>query len=278
MRIHLVNYEEALGYNGILSKYAYAMMRGLAEMGHEVSVSAKPMTGVDINHHINYQSYVHKPGTRNSLQITHITDDAKLESVTNGMKTADVGICFSKETEKQLKGIGKLYTVLPAHDMLKQRPLVISILTNVYPNGCKREKMFIELLKTLDPEKFVFLIMGKDWANTLDRCKPGFAMEYTTEFVPEQYDRILKMSDYSLYFGKDEGSMGILDATYARIRTIAPNGGFHKDLNITHPFDTQEELNQVFVDILKTPADDLTWSNYCKEHVKIWKKAIKERL
>lgn len=277
LKVHLVNYEEALGINGILSKYANSMERELKKLGHKVAVSSYPDTKADINHHINYYSYQHKDGTKNTLQVTHITDDDKMFMLKKGMETADLGICFSKETEKQLKKVGvkKLATVLPAHDQLKRRPIVVSILTNVYPNGCKREWMFAELLKNIDKEKFVFLIMGKGWEQTLSPfAGTGFMAEYHKEFEPKEYKRILGLSDYCLYFGEDEGSMGILDAKAAGIPVIAPPAGFHVELGVEHPFRTQKELNAIFKSLTQTPVDDWTWENYAKQHVTLWEKLL----
>ena len=274
MRINLVNYEAALGIDGILSKFAHSMEKSLAALGHTVTVSVMPLPHADVNHHINYNSYCHQPGTINTLQITHITNEDKLCNVTQGMMTADMGICLSEETQKELekKGITNLTTVYPAHDGLKRRRTVISILTNVYNDGCKREWMFAELLRNIDMDKFTFLIMGKDWEPVLTEAPSGLMVEYHHKFDAKEYKKILDRSDYCLYFGKDEGSMGILDATNAGIRCIAPNIGFHQKLEIAFPFDTQKELEAVFERITRNPVADWTWMNYCKQHEIIWKK------
>lgn len=275
MNINIVNYEEALGYDGILSKYAKTMQLYLVKLGHSVTVDSKPRKNADINHHINYESYVHLPSTKNTLMVTHITDEKKLENLKKGMKTADMGICFSHETEKELKNekIPKLTTVLPAHDSIPRRPRMIAIVTNVYPSGCKREKMFVDLLNHIDKKKYVFMIMGTGWERTLDSVVgSGFVGQYHPKFEHDTYRKILQLADYFLYFGKDEGAMSILDATYAGIPCIAPNIGFHKELNIAYPFDTQEDLENVFKKLEENPADKMTWENYCKQHIKIWEK------
>ena len=273
MKINLVNYEAALGIDGILSKYAYSMKKYLAELGHNVTVTHKPVLHTDVNHHINYYSYIHQPDTINTLQITHITNEDKLENVTRGMITADMGICLSEETQFQLEreGLAKLTTIYPAHDGLKRRRFIVSILTNVYSDGCKREGMLKELLRKIDLDKFIFLIMGKGWAPTLADAPSNLTVEYLQKFDLEEYKKILNRSDFCLYFGKDEGSMGILDATNAGIRCIAPNIGFHRKLEIAFPFDTQKELEAVFEKITHNPVADWTWMNYCKQHESIWK-------
>lgn len=277
MNINIINYEEALGYDGILSKYANAMRFELQRLGHTVTILGRPIKKADINHHINYESYVYLSGTRNTLMVTHITDEKKLETLKKGMRTADIGICFSHETEEDLKkkNILKLTTVLPAHDSIERRPRMIAIVTNVYPSGCKREKMFVNLLNHIDKKKYVFMIMGTGWERTLDSVVgTGFVGQYHPKFEHETYQKILQLADYFLYFGKDEGAMSILDATYAGIKCIAPNIGFHKELNIAYPFDTQDDLENVFKKLEENPADEMTWENYCKQHIKIWEKLL----
>jgi len=273
MKINIVNYEQALGLDGILSKYAHSMDYALTELGHEVSVMATPTPAADVNHHINYQSYVHQPGTINTLQITHITDDDRIQCVKRGMTTADYGVCFSHQTEDKLSALGieNITTILPAHDSLDRRPLIISLLTNVYPNGCKRERMFLALLKTIDVKKFVFIIMGSGWGPVLEPLlKSSVQLQLFPVFEPKAYAKILMLSDYCLYLGEDEGSMGILDAAHARVQTIAPNTGFHREIGITHPFGSQKKLNAIFQQLEHTSVDTWTWENYCKQHIKLW--------
>jgi glycosyltransferase involved in cell wall biosynthesis len=256
--MHIVNYELGLN-NGILSKYANKMAEILG-----CSVSNKPEG--EINHHINYLPYVPN-GKKNTLMITHIWEGYKLDKVKEGMKTADYGICFSDETKNFLISHGvpkkKLVTILPAHDSLPKKTIKVAITTNVYPDGCKREWMFEELLKNIDKERFHFFIMGSGWK------LPNANISYLDHFDPNEYIKILHLCDYHLYFGKDEGAMGTLDAKHVGLPTIAPEIGFVKGL-IDYPFDTQEELNKIFKDFSK--VDDWTWINYCKQHEKIWEK------
>jgi hypothetical protein len=259
--MHIVNYEEGM-YNGILSKYAYTMADILG-----ATVSNKPKKGV-INHHINYASYIPSGGI-DTVMITHIWEGWKLDKLKEVMQTAQVGICFSKETEKLLrkKGIKNLTTILPAHEgYTKVKKILIS--TNVYPDGCKREGMFYELLKNIDVSKFQFYIIGSGW--NVEGLNANIA--YLPKFEKPEYEKMLQFCDYNLYFGLDEGSMGILDAKSVGMRTIAPIQGFHRELGIDYPFTTQQELNAIFKGLEINPVGHLTWENYCKEHTKIWEK------
>lgn len=272
LNVHIVNYEEPR-YNGILSKYAYKMKEELEKLKVKVTVSNEPDPRADINHHINYRSY--KPsGTIDTLMVTHITTQEKMDSLVKGMKTAKKGICFSQDTEHYLtaKGIKNLCTILPAHDGYPRRPRRILITTNVYPDGCKREWMFYELLKHIDCTKFQFYIMGSGW--NVQGLNANIS--YLDHFEKDDYESLLNTCDYNLYFGLDEGSMGCLDAKNVGMRVIAPRVGFHRDIEVDYWFETQEELNKIFKEIEHNPAEELTWKNYAKQHLDIWKELYKQ--
>ncbi len=280
MKIHIINYEQAFN-NGILSKFAHRMYDELEKMkGIEVSIGNVPEPTADINHHINYAPYRHS-STINTLMVTHIDTPSKIANLKEGMKTADMGICMSDWTKNNLIEGGfdekKLCTILPAHDVVPRRYQIVSILTNVYPDGCKRAEMFTELAKTLDNSKWAFRIMGSGWADILTPLvAKGLQVDYFAEFDKDNHQRILESSDYNLYFGEDEGSMGLLDAKNAGLKLIAPNVGFNIDIGVDYPFHAQEELNGIFKKLSINPVEDWTWKRYINEHLKIWKKLIKQ--
>lgn len=279
LKIHLVNYEQAFN-NGILSKFARKMYDELEKIkGIEVSIGNVPEPTADINHHINYAPYRHS-STINTLMVTHIDTPSKIANLRKGMKTADMGICMSPQTMQSLVDKGfdkdKLTYVLPAHDSVPRRHQIVSILTNVYPDGCKREEMFTKLAETLDNNKWAFRIMGTGWHDILiPLVAKGLQVDYFSEFDYENHKRILETSDYNLYFGKDEGSMGVLDAKNAGLKIIAPNTGFNIDIGIDYPFDTQEELNAIFDKLNPNPVENWSWKKYTQAHLKIWKKLKK---
>jgi hypothetical protein len=279
LKIHVVNYEEGMGIKGILSKFAYKMYDELCKTGGiSASIGSAPREDVDINHHINYLQY--KPNkTKNTLMVTHIFDNYKRKALEEAMKTADLGITMSKDMQSQLIKWGfkknKLPIVLPAHDGIPRRHQIVAILTNVYPDGCKRAEMLAELAKTLDNNQWAFRIMGKDWTNILaPLVANGLQVDYFAEFDYDIHKQILESSDYCLYFGKDEGSMAILDAKNAGLKLIATNQGFHKEIGIDYPFDTQAELNAIFKKLNPNPVKDWTWRKHVDEHIKLWQKLV----
>jgi hypothetical protein len=265
MKVNIINYEQNYGINGILSKYAVKMQEELLKLNIDVKVTGAPDNS-DINHHINYRSYI-PSGQIDTLMVTHIWEGDKLESLKKGMQTAKLGICFSKETEDKFKYLGPMTTVLPAHDNIPRRKKLVYIPTNVYPDNCKREQMLLDL-----HSDFHFVIMGKGWESLLKDTK--LEHSYIARFDYTAHHQILKRADYCLYFGLDEGSMGILDATQAGVKTIAPLQGFHHEIGIDYPFDTGEELQQVFDKLAYNPVGHLTWERYVLEHLKLWQNLL----
>jgi hypothetical protein len=279
MKIRIVNYESGKN-NGILSKYAQKMKEGLKKLGHDISISPEPDPVADVNHHINYWPYKFEksPKTINTLMVTHITTETKFKALKKGMETAEAGICMSGQTKEELeeKGVKNLSVILPAHDG-HFKPKIIAILTNVYPDGCKRQWMFSELAKTIDKNKFIFFIMGTGWQPILEPLiNDGVQINYIEKFDYNSHIEILSKSEYSLYFGEDEGSMGILDSASCGLKTIAPPVGFHREIGIDYPFRTQDELNEIFRKLAENLVSEWTWDKYAKEHEKIWKQIIEK--
>jgi len=134
--------------------------------------------------------------------------------------------------------------------------------------------MFVELVNSIkDKSRFAFRIMGKDWHDILKPLvEQGLQVDYFSEFDYDTHKLILDSSDYSLYLGIDDGSMGILDSAQAGLKLIAPNVGYHQEIGIDFPFNNQEGLNEIFKNLTDDRVADWTWENYVKKHLSIWKK------
>lgn len=282
MKINIVNYEQGMN-NGILTKFAVKLDEELRKLGENSYITQTPDGKGDVTHHINYLPYKHKnsPNSLNTLMVTHIWDGNKLDAIKEGLKTA-YGICMSHDTKEKLKGwkmpANKLFRILPAHDGRARRHKVVAILTNVYPDGCKRAEMFTELCKTINYNEFAFRIMGSGWKDILvPLVAEGLQVDYFNDFDKELYERILDSSDYALYFGEDEGSMGLLDAVNAGVPTIGTYQGFHKEMGLDYVFKSQKQLNNIFSKLSKAnenPVKDWTWANYAEQHLKLWKELL----
>jgi hypothetical protein len=279
MKINICNYEQALGMDAILSKYARMIERELIDLGHEVSVSSKPEKA-DWNHHINFISYI-PSGGKDTTMITHITGDKnhsekeKIEMCREQSKTA-IGICMNKGIKDKLVKAGipenRLAVALHAHDGNPRRPKIIAICSNLYADGRKREDMFSKLFLSIKNKKgFIFRIMGNNWLPLLDKLKKkGIQVQLWQDFMGEMYQQILNTSDFLLYTGDEDSlAQSMVDAKNAGLRIIAPPNA---DLEVELPFKNQEELNSIFNKLDDNPVKDWNWSNYVKEHLKIWEK------
>jgi hypothetical protein len=274
MKVHICNYEIGLK-SGILTKYADMLVNGLIREGYDVTVSNEPDKKADVNHHINYESFRDCGGV-NTAMVTHIDTTAKLEKMKEVSKKAH-GVCMSGETKDYLEknGCKNLSVILPAANVTR-RPRIVAIMTQLYEDGRKREGMFTEMLKTVSPEDFAWNIVGEGWEHVIEQSsKDGHRILYVPHYSAEVGAGVLNSADYLLYFGKDEGAISVLDAVYAGVRVIAPEVGFHKELGIDYPFDTQEELNGIFSRLSKNRAASWTWEIYVKEHIELWKNIVK---
>lgn len=263
--ITIVNYD--WGRGGILSKYAEKMGETLKWLGEEVEVTPVPNPKSAINHHINYWPYRYKnsPTSINTLMVTHIDQAENERILLEGLRTAH-GVCFSKELSDRFHGTTVIH---PAHDGIKKKKTVY-VPTKVYVDGRKREWMFYDLLKTVSPQ-FYFIVMGDGW----EFSKFNDHVQYLPKFSYNDHVNCLNQAQYALYLGNDEGSMGMLDATQCGLTTIAPLAGFHKEMGIDHPFETQSELTAIFEKLAENPVESWTWERYVNEHLKLWENLVK---
>lgn len=282
MKIHLVNYEQALGIDAILTKYARMLERELIDLDVKVTLSAKPDKKADINHHINFISYV-PSGKIDTTMITHLTGDRnmseeeKINLVKKQLKTS-FGICMNEVIQGKLEQAGcdpkKLFVSGHAHDGVPRRPKIIAMTFNIYPDGRKREEMIAKLMKSFkDPSDFIFRVMGKGWKEFMTPLQEiGVQIQGTDTYNADYYNQLLCTSDYMLYTG-DEDSLGqaLIDAKQAGLKIIAPP---RPEFTVDFPFTSQEELNEIFNDFTENEVDGWTWENFAKKHKEIWEKLL----
>lgn len=278
LKIAIVNYEQALGIDGILSKYSRMLERELLDMGYDAFVTDQPTKKADINHHVNFISYV-PSGKKDTLMITHVSGDRnhseeeKLAILKKGLKTAK-GIAMSKSLMDYLIGKGfkksDLSCSTHAHDEIERRPRFIALCYNLYPDGRKREQMFVDLFRSLkDKRAFIFRIIGNGWRGILeDLTKEDIQVQWQPTWNIELYKQLLNTSDYLLYTGDEDSlAQSVVDATQCALPVIAPP---QKDLDVQYPFTSQKELNAIFDRMQENQVKDWTWEKYAKDHLKVW--------
>ena len=210
MKVRIVSYEDLDLW--ILGKFARRLHENLKLQGVDADIANTPDPTADINHHIIYSYYdgsKSSPNTLDTVMITHIDTDQKLDLVRQQLTNADMGICMSKETLEQIVRLGvprhKLCYVNPAHDQtIRPRRKLIGITSKVQPTGCKRERMLTDLAGNISGADFEFFIMGSGWAPVVESMRNrGIEVEYHEDFDEKIYISRIPMLDYYLYLGQD---------------------------------------------------------------------------
>lgn len=284
MKINICCYERGW----IFGKIAIRLRDHVAARGINCIVGDRPKDNVEVNHHIGGLGYNGKTPTINTLMVTHVDEQSKVDGFRKLLAAANMAICMSQQTMKLLveKGLPaeKLYVVNPAHDgVIRPRKLNIGITSRLYKDGRKREGMVRDLGKRISPDDFCFTIMGSGWDGIVEAIRGlGFDVSYYPEFKLEIYNSIVPMFDYYLYVGQDEGSMGFLDACAAGVKTIVTTQGFHLDAmgGITYSFSDLDELTEIFKRIQYgrqrriDSVADWTWDKYAQRHIEIWERCL----
>lgn len=286
MKIRIVSYEDLDAW--ICGKIARRLTDALVELGYDCTVGKTVDLSADVNHHVIYLNYPgHETGVH-TLMVTHVDDALKLQRLKVTMKTARAAIAVSADGVSQLATLGldssKLAYVNLAHDgNAVPRRTVIGITTRLYPDGRKREDFVERLIQEISPNDFTFKIMGFGWRPVVEKMRArGFVVEFFEDFHYKTYHQLLSTLDYFMYLGKDEGSMGFIDALASGVKTIVHPQGHHLDAvnGITHPVENYEQLRHAFAKIaaerhqLTGAVRDWTWMNYARKHVAIWERCL----
>lgn len=283
MKIRIVCYEDV--HQWIIGKFALRMQEHLLQLGHEVSIAKTVEEDADVNHHLIYRGYNYErvKGVQ-TLMVTHVDSTKKASLLKKQLQVADMGICMSRETMKNLVHLGieraKLSYVNPAHDgVIAPKKIIVGITTNVYNDGRKREYFIDKLAGHINKSCFEFRIMGEGWEEQVDILKKnGCDVVYSPKFDYNEYIQLILKLDYYLYMGMDEGQMGFVDAAAAGVKTIVTSQGFHLDAaeGITHGFRTFEELREIFYEIesqrekIIGSVSSWNWHDYTLKHLDIW--------
>lgn len=278
----------------ILEKIAHRLQEHLKGFDFTAEMSDRPLRDVDVNHHMSWAFANLPSNVPSTMFITHLDNIYKIKQVKSELKHyVDMGICISSDTVQQLKNFGirseALCFIPPAHDgLVSQKRIVIGITTRVYPDGRKREDLLVRLAGDLRLDAFEFRIFGKGWEDVISKLeKAGAKVTYfqETDDYQKDYETILRaipVFDYYLYLGKDEGSLGTLDALASGVKTIITPQGFHLDIphGITHPVMEYKDVLDVFRSLANDMKNrlegvsNLNWREYARRHSLVWRQLI----
>lgn len=285
MKINLILEEKGW----ILQKFADNVRDELRKIGVEASISDKFDSKADINHYFipnmfTYNSFM-PVDNKTTFMITHVDTAFKVDQINDVMKRGAIGICMSKDTMDKLISYGikrtRICYINPAQDgCISPRKIILGFTNRIYFDGRKRDNIVLDICKSIDSKYFSFKIMGAGWASIVDEMREmGFEVEYYPEFDKAKYNELILSLDYYCYFGYDEGSMGILDAISAGVKTIVTPQGYHLDvpIPITHAVNDIYDIIDVLMSIEYERKKSVnfsqkwSWHNYTLKHLEIWK-------
>lgn len=294
-RAHLVLTQDNRSW--IIEKMAARIAEHAPNTGFEITIGETEDAGADINHWMSY-AFANVPhNTPATMLITHLDDPYKIALVKGELASGvGVGIALSSHTCDMLVAAGvpkeALAFAVPGHDFAASpRRIVIGLTTRLYPDGRKREAMLVDLARTMRLDKFRFEIFGSGWEDVIQQLETaGAEVDWwpgTDDFRSDYVEMMARIPafDYYLYLGRDEGSLGTLDALAAGVRTIVTPQGFHVDLpgGITHAVWSQDDLEKIFreiaaeVDRRAAAVADLTWRAYADTHTTVWRAILDDQ-
>lgn len=281
----------------IIEKMASRLASHAPEFGYRVTSGDAEDPAADVNHWMSwaFANVAHR--TPATMLITHLDDPYKVALVKSELSSGvDVGIALSSHTCDMLVAAGvapaSLAYAIPGHDFAAApRRIVIGITTRLYADGRKREAMLTELARNMRLDRFRFEIFGAGWDNVVPQLEAGGAeVAYwpgTEDFRADYAELSSRISgfDYYLYLGRDEGSLGTLDALAAGVKTIVTPQGFHVDLpgGITHAVWSQDDLERTMAQLAADldrrceAVAGLTWKAYAQAHAIIWSAVVEGR-
>jgi len=256
----------------------------------EIYFSENPDPEADINHYTIYHLFddSRAVSTYNSIFITHVDDLAKMILITRAMAKCDAGICMSKDHMEQLISLGipreKLCCVPVGLDhAVQKRKIRFGFSFRNYPDGRKQTDFLENCLPLLSPELISFKIIGSGWEVLVEHLRAqGFETVYYPDFSLDIYKTFFTDVDYALYFGMDEGAIGIADAVDAGVPVIATKQGYHLDLGdgIYALFETEKEFQTIMTGLQRQLQKRIesvscwTWRNYASFHHLVWQTVL----
>jgi glycosyltransferase involved in cell wall biosynthesis len=227
----------------ILGAWAKQWQNELSRNGYEVTID---YDGADrtsqIHIHLN-PDYAHPvDGRLNIVIVTHIDFYWKILNCIQLYRKGVSFICMSKHTESVLRRFmprAQIFTITPQSLHFGPIPIpkkiTFGLFFRLYDDN-RKNRSAIETLVNIVIEhssKANLLIFGTGFENIL-RGKPADSITYISisaeEFDVEAYRSYLRMCDYVVYFGRDEGAISVLDAATLGIPVLATDQGYHRDI------------------------------------------------
>ena len=254
--IEIVNYEAFFSIQGVLNKFVFGISEFLEIECPLVKISPFPSGKSRNVFHVFFRFALPLSNVKNVALITHIDSRAKLRQIDWLATEGFSFICFSAQTADYLRSHFGSDTVLmnfsieyfdlPSFYTGPIRKLNIGYFTNIYKDGRKRQDLFLESLRDLNPRDIKLSLMGSGLDDLVTAIKKlDFELSYIDHFDTDFYSSQLSVLDLLVYTGLDEGAISVLDAARAGVPLLITPVGFHLDfvgLDSVSFFSTQIEL------------------------------------
>jgi hypothetical protein len=278
----------------VLRKIGLNLVSNLVDLGIEAEYVTEPNPASDINHFLHFSFAEAVPGSITTTMITHVDDAIKARRLKEVLSTQiNGGICMSKYHLEELVDFGiertQLSYVLPALDVNQVRKIHFTIQGNRYRDGRKNEVFLKQLANEIDLTFAEFSFFGTGWEEIVEILRKAGA-EVTihppsTDFAHDYVHMInaLKVADYYVNMGWDEGSLGSLDAFVNRTSMIVSAQGYHLHISddSVEYFNDYSEFRNIFESISARQAqkqmiaNNMSWQQYAKSHQVIWEGALR---
>jgi glycosyltransferase involved in cell wall biosynthesis len=227
----------------ILAAMAEQWRNELSRSGHDVTVdfdSADHTSQIHI--HFIADDALLVDGHVNVVVVTHIDFYWKILNCIQLYRKGVGFICLSKQTENTLKRFmprAQIFTVTPRSLHFGPIPIpkkiTFGLFFRLYDDNRKNQSAIETLVNMVVEHSSMahILIFGAGFENILGG-KPTDAITYVPilagNFDVESYRSYLRMCDYVVYFGRDEGAISVLDAATLGIPVLATDQGYHRDI------------------------------------------------
>jgi len=273
----------------ILRKIGLNLVSNLDHLGIEAEYVTAPNSESDINHFLHFSFAEGVPGSISTTLITHVDDAIKARRLKKILsKEINGGICMSKYHMEELIDFGierkKLSYVLPALDNTQIRKIHFTLQGNCYRDGRKNEGFLKQLGNSIDLTFAEFSFFGTGWEETagiLSQAGAEVSIHLPGEDFAQDYVNMknaLKVADYFVNMGWDEGSLASLDAFVSRTKMIISAQGYHLHISdgTAQYFNDYPEFQVIFESIVaeqaqkQVIASNMSWQQYAKNHQVIW--------
>lgn len=224
---------------------------------HVSVVEGAPMPGAATYLHMTYRRARPVPGARNIIYVPHVDEWYKASKLISCARQGAEFVTMSRQTQALLdayfgRQLATCITPSSIHfhaGTSPARALRFGLFFKLYADGRKSEESIRDLLSLANsaPDLCQLVLYGKGLPALLAEFPQAQAQAQASDaaFALEEYEQKLRMCDYVLYFGKDEGAMSVVDAAALGIPVLAISQGFHKDLSLapgSELFDTTSEI------------------------------------